>query len=169
MSQDKEDSKVLVISRYGLDARAYNEELTDITWETCDLRNWLNETFYEEAFSSEEQMQIEETAVKAEDNEVYGIEAGNDTTDKIFLLSISEAEELFKDDESRMCYPTEYAYAQGVYVSASTGSCLWWLRSPGHSSIYAVDDFDGSVIYYGNNVISVNDSVRPALWINLDS
>ncbi|MBP3696995.1 MAG: hypothetical protein J6J45_05560, partial [Clostridia bacterium] len=39
---DKQDGKVLVISKYALDAKPYNDEYVDVTWETCTLRSWLN-------------------------------------------------------------------------------------------------------------------------------
>ncbi len=36
------------------------------------------------------------------------------TDDKVFLLSIDEAEKFFADDEDRLASPTEYAKAKGV-------------------------------------------------------
>ena len=35
---DVRGGKALVISRYGLDAKPYHTEYTDVTWETCTLR-----------------------------------------------------------------------------------------------------------------------------------
>ena len=165
---DKKDDKALLLSKYGLDAKAYNTQNTGVTWETCDLREWLNDTFYQEAFSAEEQKLIEETTAIAEVNVRWGTEAGNDTPDKIFLLSTSEAETLFSNDNDRTCYPTEYAKTQGAWQSEKELSCWWWLRSPGGNSCNAAFVYYvGTVDVYGHNVNYGTGSVRPALWINL--
>ena len=165
-----EDGKALVISEYALDAKPYNTEDDDITWEECSLRSWLNEDFYQAAFSEEEQELIALTQVVNEDNPDYGIEGGNDTEDKVFLLSIAEAREYFADDESRMCYATQYAKDNGAYVYDGTGASFWWLRSPGLVSRGAAGvNPIGGVGAGGRLVIEADDVVRPALFINLDS
>ena len=167
-----EGTKALLISKYGLDAKAYNEDREDITWEKCTLRSWLNETYYDKAFSEEEQKRILTTDVTADMNPEYSTAPGRDTRDKVFLLSIKEAEGLFASDEDRICKATEYARAEGADVNDiyDKAACWWWLRSPGFGSGYAAGVYyDGSVHYYGFNVCSESCSVRPALWINLTS
>lgn len=107
--------------------------------------------------------------MSAEDNEQYGTDAGYNIRDKVFLLSISETESLFKDDDARICYPTEYTLAQGALTRKETGACVWWLRSPGSFRYFAAFvDSDGTVFSLGLNVCDVNVSVRPAMWINLN-
>lgn len=89
---DKQDDKVLIISKFGLDAKPYNDVWTDVTWETCSLRSWLNKDFIKKAFSTEEQKIILDTVVVNDDNPIYSkednydvhIEGGNDTIDKAF-------------------------------------------------------------------------------------
>lgn len=61
--------------------------LADVTWETCTLRKWLNEDFLESGFSEEERDRILEQEIHAVDNEKYNVSGGNDTRDKVFLLS----------------------------------------------------------------------------------
>ena len=181
----KEGNQALLISKYALDCKKYNEKFTDVTWETCSLREWLNGTFINAAFSSEEQNSIINSTVTADKNPSYSTSPGNNTTDKVFLLSITEVNKYFSSDEARKCAPTEYAKSHGAYTSSSysTGgkaTCWWWLRSPGRNSYYAAGvSSDGSVNDFGYSVGSVNDlgiyvddsngAVRPALWINLDS
>ena len=46
---------------------------------------------------------------------VYGTRGGNDTEDKVFLLSEKEAETLFSNDKKRIAKATEYAEESGVY------------------------------------------------------
>ena len=161
--------KALLISEYGLDCQPYNTKQEDVTWKTCSLRNWLNKTFYSQAFSSEERLMIADSTVTADKNPEYNTNPGNDTTDKIFLLSITEAKKYFSSDSERICTPTAYAKAKGAYESDS-GSCWWLLRSPGHNQfLAAIVDTDGSIDYYGYSVHVDSGCVRPALWINLES
>ena len=166
---DKDGDNLLVISEYGLDARPYNEEYVDVTWETCSLRKWLNSDFLMGAFSTDERKRIRLSHIEAERNPEYGTDPGNDTSDYVFLLSISEAERFFASDEDRMCRLAEYVLKENAWIN-DTGSAWWWLRSPGYNSSTAANVFfDGNVDYLGPDVLDGNGRVRPALWINLDS
>ena len=174
---DKDGMSLLLISKQALDCQQYNtSSYTDVTWESCSLRKWMNGTFLNKAFNAEEQAQIQNTTVSADKNPEYNTNPGNATTDKVFLLSINEVEKYFNSDEARKCAPTAYAKAQGAYTSDSyktasgAATCWWWLRSPGSNQSHAAFVYDdGSVYYYGNYVHYDYFAVRPALWINLDS
>ena len=173
---DKDGMSLLLISKQALDCQQYNTSYTDVTWESCSLRKWMNGTFLNKAFNAEEQAQIQNTTVSADKNPEYNTNPGNATTDKVFLLSINEVEKYFNSDEARKCAPTAYAKAQGAYTSDSyktasgAATCLWWLRSPGDiQGTAAYVYYVGSVYYYGNYVDYALVAVRPALWINLDS
>ena len=164
---DVKDDKALVISRYGLENKRYHDSLADITWESCDLRAWLNSTFLNEAFSVTEQSILEEVSVTAEDNPVFGTEAGEDTKDRLFIMSANEAEQLLPESD-RACEATSYAGSLGAYVDSNNGKSVWWLRSPGRYSTSAARvGFDGSVNYGGYSVDIDYTCVRPAAWINL--
>ena len=163
-----EDGRALVISKYGLDVKPYNEKWTGVTWETCTLREWLNGEFYNSAFSSDEKSRIREIRVKNPNNPEYGTEGGNDTTDRIFLLSIDEANYYFPNDEARQCQPTTYAKNNGAYVKEDRGGTWWWLRSPGYHDYSAADVIiDGIVFNMGPHVNNGSTSVRPSFWLNL--
>ena len=172
----KENSRVLVISDKALDCQPYNSSYTEeVTWENCSLRKWLNGTFLNKAFSTEEQAQIQNTTVSADNNPQYSTNPGNATTDKVFLLSINEVEKYFNSDEARKCAPTAYAKAQGASTSdtcktpSGAATCWWWLRSPGDDqSSAAYVYFGGDVFELGNYVYSVLTAVRPAMWITID-
>ena len=173
---DKDGMSLLLISKQALDCQQYNTSYTDVTWESCSLRKWMNGTFLNKAFNAEEQAQIQNTTVSADKNPEYNTNPGNATTDKVFLLSINEVEKYFNSDEARKCAPTAYAKAQGAYTSDSyktasgAATCRWWLRSPGsHQNNAAYVNSYGSVYYTGYPVNDGTDAVRPALWINLDS
>lgn len=179
----RDGNKALLISRYGLDAQPYNTDHTSVTWETCTLRTWLNVTFYNKAFSSDEQAAILTTSVDNGKNQGYSkwsTSGGNNTEDKVFLLSYAEANKYFgvtydniSNTKSRVA-PTAYAIAQGAWASSSnktadsTDAGWWWLRSPGFyqsSAAYVL----GYGLFRGDDVIRVSGSVRPALWVNLES
>ena len=169
----KEDS-YLVISKYALDCKLYNESNEFITWQTSSLRSWLNNDFLNKAFTEEESNQIPTVRVAADENPNYGSNPGFETSDKIFLLSIKEAEQFFVTAEARRCAPTAYAKAQGAYTSSdyqtSSGksACWWWLRSPGRTQDYAAGvPVYGNVYFTGISVYYDNVSVRPAMWISL--
>ena len=179
----RDGDKALLISRYGLDAQPYNKDHTSVTWETCTLRTWLNGTFYNKAFSSAEQAAILTTNVDNSKNQCYSgwsTSSGNNTQDKVFLLSYAEANKYFgvtydnsSNTKSRVA-PTAYAIAQGAWTSYSnkttdsTYAGWWWLRSPGTYQDYAaIVYFVGSLDF--NYVDSDSGSVRPALWVNLES
>ena len=166
---DVQDGKALVISKYALDCKQYHEDYVDTTWENCTLRTWLNNDFYNIAFSSSEKNKISTTNIIAEDNLECETEAGNDTQDKVFLLSISEAEKYFSSDNERMCKPTQYAINNGVfeYVDSYEGNCWWWLRSPGTSLDYASYIYGGGIVVYDGESVDFGHAIRPALWVNL--
>ena len=59
VSAQKEMGKVVLLSRYGLDAQPMHHDWGFFThWKGCDLRIWLNGEFYNTAFSPEEQSAI---------------------------------------------------------------------------------------------------------------
>ena len=164
------DGKALVISKYALDCKPYNTIYTDVTWETCTLRKWLNSNFLGVAFSADEKAMIPTVTVSADKNPEYSTNPGNTTQDQVFLLSITEANKYFSSDSARQCKPTEYAVAGGAYVSSSNGNCWWWLRSPGYSrDSTTVVNRDGDVYELGYGVDDDSYAVRPALWIDLNS
>ena len=163
------DGKALVISKYALYCKQYNTNYTDVTWEACTLRRWLNNNFINAAFSAEEKAMIHTVTVSADKNPKYNTNPGNATQDQVFLLSITEANKYFSSDSARQCKPTDYAVANGVWESNS-GNCWWWLRSPGGDRGNAARVYsDGDVYEFGLGVNYDTGAVRPALWIDLNS
>jgi hypothetical protein len=185
-----EDGRALVITEDIIDLRAYNEGSGAITWERCTLRRWLNNDFYTTTFSSVEQAVILETTLPNPDNPEYGTFGGSDTTDRVFLLSIDEANRYFVNDDARAArlnmaqaqredaarrivdsgYYEGYTYdealvdIEGVQGAEDWG---WCLRSPGSRTDYAAYVSAGGIYAGGLNVGDVGHGVRPALWLNL--
>lgn len=175
----RDGNKALLISCYALDAQPYNKDYTSVTWETCTLRTWLNSTFYNKAFSSAEQAAILTTNVDNSKNQCYSgwnTSGGNNTQDKVFLLSYAEANKYFgvthdttSNTKSRVA-PTAYAIAQGAAADSVDGNAAgwWWLRSPGHDQSRAALVYPVGSLYF-RNVSLASGSVRPALWVNIEA
>lgn len=179
----RDGDKALLISRYALDAQPYNKDYTSVTWETCTLRTWLNGTFYNKAFSSAEQAAILTTNVDNSKNQCYSgwsTSGGNNTQDKVFLLSYAEANKYFgvtydnsSNTKSRVA-PTAYAIAQGAWTDSFDKTAdradagHWWLRSPGNYRDYAASVYTNGSLF-GANVDANSGSVRPALWVNIEA
>ncbi len=199
---DVNGNDALLVADKALDDQKYNTTSANVTWETCTMRSWLNAydsscnsygrdysklNFINYAFTSSERGAIKTTEVVNDDNISYGTEGGNNTSDKIFLLSENEvyntntalsygfAKSRSTYDEARRCKSSTYAKAMGAYSSTDSsyaGNCWWWLRSPGNSSDNAAhvdyhgyvysNSYDGSVNYTGL-------AARPALHLNLSS
>ena len=104
---DRQDGMTLMITEKVIEKRAYHSEETAITWETCDIRKYLNEEFYQ-SFSETDRSRIAEVVNENNDNPWYGTSGGNPTTDRIFLLNIDEALKYFGDSgqiKTRYMYP----------------------------------------------------------------
>ena len=175
------DGNAILISEYLLDATEYYYDMTDVTWETSSLRKWLNGSFYDSAFSESEKNRIQTVINTNPDNPLYGTTGGNDTEDKVFCLSLEEAQNYFKNAEDRMAAPTDYAVSQGAMtnddskLSNGMKTGWWWLRSPASSPDRAADvdcygnidteknadGVDGDYVFAGNNC------VRPVIMISL--
>lgn len=147
----KEDGRILVISRYCLDAAVYNTERTEVAWQDCSLRGWLNGDFASKAFSEEEQEVILESAVT------------ENVLDKLFILSADEAEEYLNYASWRVAIPTDTARANGARVQKK--ACWWWLRNNGEfAASVAYVGFDGE-IGSGFSVDYDKVAVRPVMWV----
>lgn len=165
-----EDNRVLVISKYVLDCQPYHFLRTDITWENCTLRKWLNNEFINEAFGAEVQALLTSTIVPADINPEYDTDPGYATLDKVFLLSILEAYIYFDSGRAMQCEATEYAKAQGMFVSKESGTVFWWLRSPGINPWSAASYQPAGMVGEGGAFVDEdNHGVRPAMWIALGS
>ena len=154
------------------DGKLYNsEDFTNYVsdWETCSLRQWLNKTFYNTAFSREEKMLIGTTFL--ENNSPDGTWFGTDTGDKIFILSFDDVinsaygfdSSKSEFDEARKLKGTDYSKCQGVYISQ--GYPHWWLRTPGNAeAVYLVSSYGWAAL--GLGVYGTGVGVVPALKLN---
>ncbi len=202
---NRNGNDAFLLADVALDDQKYNTNYEDVTWETSSMRSWLNgygasvnppktdysrKNFINSAFTSTQRNAIKTTNVVNNNNINYGTAGGNNTSDKVFLLSESEVYNtdtaegygFVKDygtyDEARRSRCSTYAYAMGTWRYHNTdaeytkynGNVWWWLRSPGDSSDDAAGVSDYGWVYRdGYNVSVIDDGVRPALHLNLSS
>ena len=163
----KTNGNALIISDQSLDCQPYNTSSTDVNWETCTLRKWLNNDFINCAFSDYEKEMINTVTISADENK--STDPGNVTLDKVFLLSVTEVKKYFGSGNTIQCKPTDYAITNGALVN-EIGNCWWWLRSHGCAQKFAAYvSTGGSVIAYGRNVSHLSGAVRPSMWIDLSA
>lgn len=182
----KEENRILLLSKFALEDRPYHSIDVDspfqskkygvVTWEVSNIRAWLNNTFFENAFCENEKNLIIDTTVTADKNEHYNVSQGKNTIDKVYLLSTDELTRYFNDKKQRYCY-----YYNSIY------SPSWWTRTMGKdyhgikcvstclseglittsTGDYTIDDATGDISYWGENCDDEFTAVRPALWIDL--
>ena len=172
-----------LLADQNLDSKLYNEIYTNVTWATCTLRTWLNDTFLNTTFTSAEQAAIKDTTVVNSDNPQYGTGGGKNTTDQVYLLSIAEASSVAygfngefnaSTDETREAKNTAYAKECGAWTgfvgSKYEGNGEWWLRSPGmYGRCASVVASYGYINVGGSDGNTNIFAVRPALHLNLSS
>lgn len=141
---------------------------------TSSIREWLNDDFYNSAFSDEE---LKYLYIREIDNGEYtsggSLVCYDETTyDKVFLLSITEVKNWeygFKNNDSRCAYPSDYARCQGLLCSYFRA---WLLRTAEYSencsNAFYVRGFDGGTAF-SSMVCYTDRGVRPAILLDLDN
>ena len=146
----------------------YHNTADDFTWETCDLRKWLNGEFYKNAFNATEKAAIRQYGVENLENPLTGTYAGRATLDYIYLLSVDEV------------INPRYGFSTNPSIQDDArkrkGRNCWWLRTPG-TKMYLCGMFMGGgegIVYNGSGVVYkpgglpyYPDSVYPVLHLNL--
>lgn len=153
---DDRDGKQLVITEQVIGNMAFKAAGGDSTWEDSDLRTYLNGEFYESTFSDDEKARIEETNTSTPANSKYGITGGNDTTDRIFVLSAEEAEEYLEGSEY-------------LIATDASGNPAWYhLRTMGEAKdVQACVNVNGEIDLHGpdGGVTNAEGGIRPVMWI----
>ena len=163
---DRKEDKVLLISVKGLAGASYQQAYEATCWESSTIRKFLNEEFFKKAFTEDERELIVTTKIETPDNSMYGTDGGSFAYDKVFLLSVEEAQLYYTDEETRQLNPTNMARRKGMNVNPNTGSGWWWLRTMGKvPDMAAVVSVDGEINMEGERVNIISGGVRPAMWV----
>lgn len=158
---ENENNQLLLVSKYCLDCKPYNKTQGNAVWASSFLRSWLNNDFYNSAFSSEEKTRIPSVLLKNSDEE-YG--PSSDTNDKVFSLSYSERW-VSLSSENHLAKPTAYAIANGVWVDDENGNSTWWLRNTGITEGTAFAIYSNGDVSTGLATENTEAAVRPAIWL----
>jgi len=94
---DTKGKRALIISELIIEQREYHYKWQEVSWADCSLREYLNTEYYNKNFTSNDQARIIATNITNPANPWYHTEGGEDTIDKIFLLSLSEVVKYFGD------------------------------------------------------------------------
>lgn len=163
---DKKKGYSLLMTKQIIESNGWmNESDKGTAWEKTDLRRWLDQDFYNTAFSSEEKKHMGLFNGTQPQNPRYSTSAGKSTVDPVSLLSYQELIHYMPTDKERKTSPTDYAVKRGCYQNPD-GDAAWWLRSPGPSS-----DVPEHLASWGNlgaRTHYINDSsigVRPVIWV----
>lgn len=112
------EDKVIVElqSTCAIECLPFNED-GESSWEDCSLREWLNNDFFEEAFTKSEKKNIIDTS--------YSMYTGNARwlTDKVFL---PEYIRYRMNPQDATCEPTDHTEDLGIQME--DGSCKFWTR-----------------------------------------
>ena len=173
----EEDNEALIVSVLGLDTLPYEDSRSSVDWENCSARVWLEDTFYENAFTDEEKRSIAEKEIVQHKNKGYPYsDQGNNTIDHVFLLSAEEYigylyDNVAIDAQYREGIPSAYVLQKGIdkYEYYKGDRCWWWLRT---SSAYNekacfVAAMGPSEVYVGYPINKLGGMIRPAMWITL--
>ena len=170
-----------ICSSYGIDPYGHAAYWNDLEhthyandYATSSIRAWLNDDFYNTAFSSSQKVGILTSEL---DNKAYSTsysEFDSETTyDKIFLLSWSEMQNTAygfpantSSSSARQAKGTDYAKCQGLHVNSSNKCSIQRLRSASCDSSFACGvDSDGALDHV-QSVGIADDGIRPALKIS---
>ncbi len=181
------DGKAFLLSELQLDSQSYqnidlSSESTDYqgnkntnavsqnNYKFSSIRSWINQEFYNTAFSSKEKGLISTTTVKNGTDTVRDSDQDksfvcDDTNDKLFLLSYKDCTSSYLSDYSAK--GSDYSLSQGLSNYVSDGTVYYasyWMRSP---ASYAGEAriMDSSVYQY--EVKATKMGVRVACNINL--
>lgn len=186
---DVMNDKVLLITEDIILQRDYHNKNENITWKESELRKYLNDEFYNR-FTDEEKEKIVEVVNKNFDNPWYGVSGGEDTIDKIFVLSLDEVVSKYFGDSSEILInrkPHQRYWFQSKDVNNVKRKATylkypwwWWVRTPGKNNRFTVYIHgDGNVGIQGNGISRRNvkiihpqsndnrGGVRPVLWMKI--
>ncbi|SDJ55507.1 hypothetical protein SAMN04487760_10896, partial [Lachnospiraceae bacterium G41] len=187
---------LFLLSDRNLDVVQYHTVDEAVTWKESTIRSWLNgyddsqnirsfdyrdDNFIDTAFNASERSAISEVEVLNEKNPYYNTPWGDNTKDKVYLLSLSEATNTFygfTDDyiesATREAKNTAFVASGGKIANPNMfkegENDYWWLRTPGCDSVsIVVSNYEGLLIYDGGYAPLKDYAVRPAINLNLGS
>ncbi|MCK9218245.1 MAG: DUF6273 domain-containing protein [Firmicutes bacterium] len=119
------DNYIFLLSKYLLDSHHFSFESNE--YKTSDVRKFVNDHFYNNAFNKGEKKRINLTNI-------------DDYSDYVFLLSKEDYEtpQYFINDDSRKASCTDFALYNRGYQSSVAKAGVYWTRSKGKKNLRSV-------------------------------
>jgi len=191
LAVDTAASKALLIPKEMLGYWSFNDIREEKTWETSSIRQWLNNDFYNAAFTEQQKAFILETDIENKANPEYNTGGTANTKDKVFFLSADEVMKYIPNEADRICkinftttqieaiakalstrnnpsYSVTYDNAVSELTSYIGTTDWWWLRTAGRELTRAAAvSYSGEFYAVGNEVEEPYGGIRPAIWVNI--
>ena len=158
LEKDENKKEATLLSKRVLDDIPYNNDSAFITWEKSTIRTWLNNNFYYFSFGRQDRRKIVSTEVKTTAPEKSLAEGGNDTSDKVYLLSIEEASEYLKYCEL-VGLGTVYNGHNGLPIG-------YWLRNPGNTQNFACYVHQDGILSNIGYYVNFSKGIRPVIKVS---
>ena len=185
---DIQDNRILLLADRIPDSVPFHSADTEVTWDRCTLRSWLNGYgaeaneqstdytgigFIDRAFTAAEREAILPVRCLNPANRDYGTSSGADTEDCLFILSF---EEVFEgtdagsygfhdsqdyDDPAKRFTSTFYAKCMGAWwspVDDYAGNSFWFLRTSGYTSRNITYICDFGYVYSKGTLVTCSDA-----------
>ena len=172
---DIQDGKALLFTSTAIEYLQFEDSAETSTWEDCSLRKWLNEDFYNKAFSDVEKESVIETNISNPANPKYGTSSGTETNDRLFLLSSEE----FSNYEFllRRCFENERTPLIAFKQGSEATLYYYWLRTAGavpkSASIVSSNLLGWKIWMQGVNNsgedINAYACVSPLVWVDINN
>ena len=155
----KDKNKALLISEDIIDIRHFHNESGYVAWSNSDLRKWLNEEFYNNAFTNDEKKYIysvknENSKFMFNNNDINYI---GESIDKVFILPQNQIDLYLKDDKNNL-----FIEIVNTKLSRYSKEKLKKIIN---------EDFNNSSNSYLLELLSRNNliGVRPAVWVKFNN
>ena len=159
------NGRALLLSKYCLDWDGYQYDGT-VCWEESDAREYLNNTFFDQAFSEEEKRHIVAAEIYSDKDII--------TYDYVFLLSMNEIEKYLKNVNDRVALMPfiDYLYTQDISKEINKYQMTmdpypWWTRTSDQntSTTKIINEFGDAMDIHSS---ADEVGIRPAIWIRID-
>ncbi len=121
-----EDKQLYLLSKNVLEVRQYDSRGKDIVkWKDSELREFLNNDFYNKAFNEEEKSAIILTELVNDKND-HGLPGGENTSDNVFVPSTDEILEYVPLDE----WDEENIKGRASFLETSASDHAYYYKDP---------------------------------------
>lgn len=164
VDKNEELKTELLLSKYALERKKFNEVYATTTWQKSDIRKWLNNEFYNEAFENVGSKFVLVTQLDNHKNPEYKSADANVTYDRVFLPSYDELKKYVNANDLK-CKATKHFKSVGGYVN-DEGGADWWTRTHGDGDSHIMNvSSRGEIVMRGDYVTTDDFAIRPMIRV----